>query len=122
MSPLLEVPASLPRVDLVSCGFIFVVVFVLFVVSGVLIGFMFSFLPSVYLVSAPRAFVVVLVVAELLVCLFSSLETGSGKSEHETLTAFGTRNGPCHLYLVFGHDPTLHAIVLVQGLDIIRYD
>jgi hypothetical protein len=75
-----------------------------------------------YLISAPRAFVVVLVMAELFVCFFSSLETGSGKSEHETLAAFGTRDGTCHLYLVFGHDPTPYAITLVQDLDIIRYD
>ena len=79
-------------------------------------------LPSVYLVSAPRAFVVVLVVAELFVCFFSSLEIGSSKSEHETLAAFRTRNGTCHLYLVFGHDPTPYAIIVVQDLDIIRYD
>jgi hypothetical protein len=76
----------------------------------------------VYLISAPRAFVVVLVVAELFVCFFSSLEIGSGKSEHEPLAAFGTRNGARHLYLVFGHDPAPHAIILVQGLDIMGYD
>jgi len=74
------------------------------------------------LVSAPRAFVVVLVVAELFVCFFSSLEIGSSESEHETLAAFRTRNRTCHLYLVFGRNPAPYAIILAQGLGIIRYD
>ena len=111
----------MPRIGLVFM-FSFIIVFALSVVFGILIGFVFSFFPSVYLVSASRAFVVVIVVAELLVCLFSSLETGSGKSEHEALAAFGTRNGTCHLYLMFRHDSKPYATILVQGLDIIRYD
>jgi len=61
-------------------------------------------------------------VAELFVRFFSSLEIGSSKSEHETLAAFRTRNGTCHLYLVFGRDPAPYTLILVQGLDIIRYD
>jgi len=94
-----------------------------------LIEFVFPFLhhvhvslPLAHLISAPRAFVIVLVVAELFVRFFSSLETGSSKSEHETLATFRTRNGARRLYLVVGHDPTLYAIILVQVLDIVGYD